>query len=324
MLIIASSNGKVGIKAAMQVLKDGGSAIDAVEAGVRLVEANPEEHSVGYGGYPNILGQVELDAGIMDGCTLATGAVGAVQGYKYPISIARRVMERLTHVFLVGEGAARFAAEMGFERCDLLTEPAREVWAARLQEDIVGQAVSLSGTEQAVSLSQALSAQHDLWRWVEIATDPERAKGTVNFIARDAQGHIGVGVSTSGWAWKYPGRLGDSPVIGAGLYADDRYGAAACTGMGEMAIRAGTAHSIILYMKMGLALEEAGRRAMEDLNDLGGHYLSRLSFIAMDCAGQHAGFSNAEEETYIYMTSQMNEPQEASRVYVQTQTRWER
>ncbi len=328
MLIIASSNGKVGIKAAMQVLKDGGSAIDAVEAGVRLVEANPEEHSVGYGGYPNILGQVELDAGIMDGCTLATGAVGAVQGYKYPISIARRVMERLTHVFLVGEGAARFAAEMGFERCDLLTEPAREVWASRLQEDItnllVGQVVSLSGTEQPDSLSQALSAQPDLWRWVKIATDPERAKGTVNFIARDAQGHIGVGVSTSGWAWKYPGRLGDSPVIGAGLYADDRYGAAACTGMGEMAIRAGTAHSIVLYMKMGLALEESGRRAMQDLNDLGGHYLSRLSFIAMDCTGQHAGFSNAEDETYIYMTSEMNEPQEASRAYVQTRKRWER
>jgi beta-aspartyl-peptidase (threonine type) len=346
MLIIASSNGKVGIKAAMQVLKEGGSAIDAVETGVRLVEANPEEHSVGYGGYPNILGQVELDAGIMDGCTLATGAVGAVQGYKYPISIARRVMECLTHVFLVGEGAARFAAEMGFERCNLLTEPAREVWASRLQEDmadlLVGQANSLSDTEEAVSLSdteaavslsdteqskrlsQALSAQPDLWRWVKIATDPERAKGTVNFIARDAQGHIGVGVSTSGWAWKYPGRLGDSPVIGAGLYADDRYGAAACTGMGEMAIRAGTAHSIVLYMKMGLALEEAGRRAMQDLNDLGGHYLSRLSFITMDCTGQHAGFSNAEEETYIYMTSEMNEPQEASRVYVQTKTRWER
>jgi beta-aspartyl-peptidase (threonine type) len=298
------------------VLKDGGSAIDAVETGVRLVEANPEEHSVGYGGYPNILGQVELDAGIMDGHTLATGAVGAVQGYKYPISIARCVMERLTHVFLVGEGAARFAAEMDFERVDLLTEAAREVWEARLQEDVAN---LLHGD---ASVAERLSAQPDLWHWVKIATDPERAKGTVNFIARDAQGHIGVGVSTSGWAWKYPGRLGDSPVIGAGLYADDRYGAAACTGMGEMAIRASTAHSVVLYMKMGFGLEEAGRRAMEDLNDLGGRYLSRLSFIAMDHAGRHAGFSNAEEETYIYMTPEMDEPQEASRVYVQTQMRW--
>jgi beta-aspartyl-peptidase (threonine type) len=101
-----------------------------------------------------------------------------------------------------------------------------------------------------------LTEQPDLWKWVAIAADPERTRGTVNFIAQDAQGHICAGASTSGWAWKYPGRLGDTPVVGAGIYADSRYGAAACTGMGEMAIRAGTARSLVLYLKMGWALPQ--------------------------------------------------------------------
>ncbi|OQY17421.1 MAG: asparaginase [Anaerolineaceae bacterium 4572_32.2] len=261
MIVVSSANGIVGIQKSMRVLKDGGSAIDAVEAGIRLVEANADDHTVGYGGYPNLLGQVELDASIMDGRTLAAGAVGAVKGYKYPISIARQVMENLPHVFLAGEGAERFAAEMGFERCDLLTPKAREVWKQRL------------GAALPEKELKNLEKRTDLHKLVKIATDPERAGGTVNFIVQDAQGNICTGVSTSGWAWKYPGRLGDSPVIGAGNYADNRHGAAACTGMGEMAIRAGTARSVVLYLQMGLSLAEAGRRAMEDLNALGGPYL---------------------------------------------------
>ncbi len=104
MIVVASKNGIVGIKESMRVLEAGGSAVDAVEAGIRLVEANPDDHSVGYSGYPNLLGQVELDASIMDGCNLAAGAVGAMQGYKHPISVARRVMDNLPHVFLVGRG----------------------------------------------------------------------------------------------------------------------------------------------------------------------------------------------------------------------------
>jgi beta-aspartyl-peptidase (threonine type) len=310
MIVIASANGNVGIKEAMRLLKAGGSAIDAVEAGIRLVEANPEDHSVGYSGYPNILGQVELDACIMDGRELTSGAVGAMQGYMHPISVARQVMEKLPHVFLAGAGAERFAAEMGFERVELLTDEARRVWEQGLREAIP--------TER----FERLAEQPDLWKWVEIATDPERRLGTVNFIAQDAQGNIGGGVSTSGWAWKYPGRLGDSPVIGAGLYADNRYGAAACTGMGEMSIRAGTAHSVVFYLKMGFSLEEAGRRAMQDLNDLGGRYLSRMSFIALDAQGRHAGFSTDEGRSYIYMRDKMAEPEEVLRTYIPVKNRW--
>ena len=311
-IVVASTNGIVGIKESMRLLEAGGSAVDAVEAGIRLVEANADDHSVGYSGYPNLLGQVELDASIMDGRDLAAGAVGAVQGYRHPISVARKVMENLPHVFLVGRGAGRFAAEMGFERCDLLTEEAREVWEQRLRADM---------SEETL---KQLAERSDLWKWVEIATDPERAKGTVNFIARDSQGNICAGASTSGWAWKYPGRLGDSPIIGAGIYADNRCGAAACTGMGEMAIRASTARSVVLYLKIGMSLAEAGRQAMEDLNDLGGRYLSRMSLIALDQDGHHAGFSSAEDGSYIYVTDGMDEPEEVQRTYVRTKEHWGR
>lgn len=310
MIVVASKNGIVGIKESMRVLKAGGSAVDSVEAGIRLVEANPEDHSVGYGGYPNLLGQVELDAAIMDGRDLAAGAVGAMQGYPYAISVARKVMETLPHVFLAGEGATRFAAEMGFERSELLTDEAERAWARRLRED-----------RPDADLDR-LEERTDLWQWVGVTTDPERARGTVNFIAQDGQGDICAGVSTSGWAWKYPGRLGDSPVIGAGLYADNRAGAVACTGMGEMAIRAGTARCLVLYLQMGLSLDEAGRQAMEDLNALGGRYLSAMSFIAIDRDGHHAGFSNIEDRTYVVLTDEMDEPIEVPRAFVQTNRRW--
>ena len=311
MIVVASSNGIVGITESMRILKAGGSAVEAVEAGIRLVEANPNDHSVGYSGYPNILGQVELDASIMDGRTLMTGAVAAMQGFKHPISVALKVMEKLPHVFLVGAGAERFAAEMGFEREELLTEEAHRVWQKGLLQ-----------TGLPAETLAHLAERSDLWRLVELATDPERTRGTVNFLAQDGQGNICGGVSTSGWAWKYPGRLGDSPVIGAGLYADKRYGAAACTGMGEMAIRASTAHSLVFYLKMGLSLKEAGWRAMEDLNDLGGRYLSRMNFIALDAEGQPAGFSTEAGMTYIYMTGEMEQPAEVGRHHVRVEKRW--
>lgn len=312
MIVVASSNGVVGIEDAVQVLREGGSALDAVEAGIRLVEANPEDHSVGYSGYPNLLGDVELDASIMDGNTMAAGAVGALKGYTYAISVARKVMEKLPHVFLVGDGAARFAGEMGFEARDLLTPEPRQVWMDRLQRDLPPDVLS------------RLREQPDLWKWVEVATDPKKAGGTVNFLAQDADGDICAGASTSGWAWKYPGRLGDSPIIGAGVYADSRFGAAACTGMGEMAIRACTAHSIVIYLKMGADAGGAGHQAMVDLNDLEGPYLSDMNTLVLDREGNHAGFSSSEGRSYVYMTEAMNGPVYAPRAVVSVKYRWER
>jgi beta-aspartyl-peptidase (threonine type) len=310
MIVISSRNGLVSIAAAMEALKEGRSAVDAVEAGIRGVEANPEDHTVGLGGYPNLLGQVEVDAGIMDGRNLSAGAVGALQGFQHPVSVARRVMELLPHVLLVGEGAGRFAAEIGAERCELLTKEAQRAWEERL----------LEAMPEAVF--HQLPDLPDLVRWVEIATDPERARGTVNFLAQDAQGNLCAGTSTSGWAWKYPGRLGDSPIIGAGLYADSRYGAAACTGMGEMAIRAGTALSLVRYLRAGLSLSEAGKQSMSDLNDLGGRYRSQMHIVALDRHGHHAGFSTEPDKTYLVMTDQMSEPEEVARTQVHVEKAW--
>jgi beta-aspartyl-peptidase (threonine type) len=286
------------------VLRAGGTALDAVEAGVRLVESNPDDHSVGYSGYPNLLGEVELDASIMDGATLAAGAVGALKGYEHAISVARKVMEELPHCFLVGEGAARFARELGFEGKDLLTDEAMRVYEQILQDKVPE------------VYGQRAKYLDSIRRFVKIAADPEKPNETVNFIARDGQGNIACAVSTSGWAWKYPGRLGDSPVIGAGNYADNRYGAAACTGRGEMAIRCGTARSIVLYMKMGLSLEAAGREAFADLDRLVDPFAGSMNSIAMAHDGRHAAFTNTEGATYIYMDEMMEEPCEAPRIYV--------
>jgi beta-aspartyl-peptidase (threonine type) len=224
-----------------------------------------------------------------------------MRGHRHPISVARKVMEKLPHVFLVGSGAERFAREMGFERCDLVTEQTRQAWT-QLVADLSPEDLG------------PLAERTDLWKWVSLAERRERARGTVDFIARDIRGDICAGVSTSGLRGKYPGRVGDSPIIGAGLYADNRHGAAACAGMGEMAIRACTAHSVVFYLRMGLSLAEAGRQAMEDLHHLNLPY--PMGLIAMDRNGGHGGFSNTEDRSYIYMTGDMNEPEEMSRTLV--------
>lgn len=312
MIVVASSNGRVGIQAAVDILKQGGTAIEAVEAGIRLVEANPEDHTVGYNGYPNILGEAELDASIMNGRTLESGSVAAMKKYIHAITVARQVMETLPHVLLVGEGADRFAAEMGHQpAADMLTDEIRTVWANKLKPD-------LSDNQLA-----HIAEQPDLHQWVKLATDPQRVLSTVNFIAQDKNGDICSGVSTSGWAWKYPGRVGDSPIIGAGNYADNRYGACGCTGMGEMAIRASTAHSVVFYMKMGLSIQEACARAMNDLNDLGGRFISVMNLIALNKDGQPAAYTSMTGRTYIYQSPDMSDYAEEPRTYVEIESRWE-
>ncbi len=294
--VVASANGIVGIEAAIDVLKQGGSAVDAVEAGIRCVESNLEDTTVGYGGLPNLLGTVELDASIMDGRTLAAGAVGAVKDYEHPISIARKVMEELPHVMLVGSGAEMFAGEMGFSKKDLLTSKAKEIWEKGLKEKIDGY---YSQNEEYLGVLRKFS---------HLAADPEKHLGTTNFIALDGQGHLATGVSTSGWAWKYPGRLGDSPVIGAGNYADSRYGAAACTGRGEMAMRLCTARSVVLYMQMGMPLKEAASKAMKELLALEDRYWGRVSSVVMDAQGNAEAFTVGGSSKYVVMTGEMGEP----------------
>lgn len=307
MIVVTSANGMVGIQQAIEILRGGGTALDAVEAATRLVEANPNDHTVGYGGYPNVLGEVELDASIMDGRTLKAGAVGALKGYKHPISVARKVMEELPHVLLVGEGAARFAAEMGFTEENLLTEAAAEVYrqglSGALPED---QRDWLTG-----------GIETNLARLARITADPEHAAGTVNFIAQDRDGNIACAVSTSGWAWKYPGRLGDSPIIGAGNYADNRYGACGCTGWGELALRCSTAHSVVLYQRLGFGLEQACRQAMLDLgsaiSDPAG---AIMNLVAINRDGRPIGMTTVPGRSFVWMTDEMDAPVEEPRIVV--------
>ncbi len=302
--VVASANGIVGIGAALDVLKRGGSAISAVEAGIKLVEDNPLDHTVGYAGLPNLLGEVELDASIMDGRTRAAGAVGAFKDYPYAISVARKVMEELPHCFLVGEGARRFAREMGFEAKELLTDVAEEKWKRMMDE-------------HAPELSRGRDAYMDRIRdFVRLTRDPERPNETVNFIALDSRGSLCCGVSTSGWAWKYPGRVGDSAVIGAGNYADDRWGACACTGRGELAIRAATARSVVLYLSQGMSLPQAGERALEDLYQLEDAYFGPVSLIVMNPRGEHVAMSIADDMEYVYQDGEMMEPKKLGRHHV--------
>ncbi len=302
-IVITSGNGRVGILSAAQVLRAGGSALDAVEAGIRAVELNADDHSVGLGGLPNLLGEVELDAGIMDGRTRAVGAVAAVRGFVHPISIARQVMERLPHVLLAGAGAERFAQEVGAGRRELLTPEAERIWRLRLSE-----ALGMDPDE--------VLGQPGLAELVCRVLDDRRRGGTVDYLALDGRGDLAAGVSTSGFAWKYPGRVGDSPLAGAGYYADNRYGAAGCTGIGELAIRAGTARSAVFCLQMGYDLERAGRTAMADLASLVSLTGSGMSVLLLDPQGRAMGFSNSSPESYWSMTPEMEEPEEHPRVMV--------
>jgi L-asparaginase len=299
MIILTNSVGGVGMPAAIAALTAGRPALDVVEAGIRPVELDPAIHSVGRGGWPNLLGEVELDACIMDGRTLETGAVGALRGFLHPISIARQVMETLPHVFLVGEGAARFAAECGAETGENLTEEARAEWGKWLRE-------------HAPEDVRAKWPDVPLAEWARLTAVPETAGGTTVCLVRNALGDIAAGVSTSGWAFKYPGRLGDSPVIGAGCYADNRYGAAACTGMGELTIRAGTARAIVLYMKQGAAVQEAVHEAIADLRSLKRRYRGGVTIHAIDRDGQPyvASVRHEGEVKYWLWAEGMEGPEE--------------
>lgn len=271
MTILANCEARPGLTAAWHALTRGRSALDAVETGIRRVEADPRIRSVGRGGTPNLLGEMACDAALMDGATLQAGAVGCLSGHLHAVSVARKVMEELPHVLLVGKGAERFAREVRAERGRLLTAASARAYRRWLRLRVGA----------ARRLASGPLARHAWQAGQDVAS-----KGTVVFLALDQDGNIAAGTSTSGWAYRYPGRLGDSPVVGAGLYADNRYGACGCTHVGEMTIRAGTARSVVLYMKLGATVEEACREALDDLADLKGGFLGPVMIHAIDRSGR--------------------------------------
>ena len=296
-MILASERGEIGLAAGMDLLRAGASAMDAVEAAMRVAEANEADHYVGVGGLPNLLGEVELDASIMDGATLRAGAVAAVTGFPHPISIARAVCDRLPqHLLLVGAGAERFADEAGIPRGPVLTEEARQLWQAGLEPEGLEQAAALNGEGEVAyrrSVIERLAA----------IGPPGGQWGTTNILALDAAGNLAVGVSTSGYPWKYPGRVGDSALIGAGNYCDNRIGGAACTGRGELAIRAGTARSVLLALRDGHEPARACAAALAQTADLPDDFRAPLQALCLTPDGRHGGASTKAGSTYAVLTA---------------------
>lgn len=265
---IVLSTWKFGLQAnaeAWKVLEKGGSALDAVEKGVMLIEADPKERSVGYGGRPDRDGKVTLDACIMDH-QYNIGSVAALEQIMHPISVARAVMEKTPHVMIVGAGALQFATEQGFQKMNLLTPESEKEWKEWLKK--------------AEYKPKANIENHD----------------TIGMIAMDAAGNLSGACTTSGMAFKMHGRVGDSPIIGAGLYVDNEVGAATATGQGEEVIRIAGSHLVVEFMRQGMHPEEACKEAVQriirikkkqnkDMHDL------QIGFIAINKMGEYGAYA---------------------------------
>ncbi|MCW5981992.1 MAG: N(4)-(beta-N-acetylglucosaminyl)-L-asparaginase [Bryobacteraceae bacterium] len=258
-IVIASSNGERACARAMEILKAGGDTLTAVIEGVTINEQDPDDTSVGYGGLPNEEGIVELDASVMHGPTRRCGAVASLRGIKTPSQIARLVMEQTDHIMLVGDGALRFALAQGFRDENLLTEKARLAWLVWKQSlrDGAGHSNWTDGLDAPVSRpgsslrNQFPSVDEKTLTWaLEVAVRPPT--GTINCLALNVKGEMSGVTTTSGLAWKIPGRVGDSPIIGAGLYVDQDVGAAGSTGRGEENIRVAGAHTVVENMRRGM------------------------------------------------------------------------
>lgn len=246
---IASSNGLGACARAMELLKAGGDPVDAAVAGVNLVEDDPEDHSVGYGGLPNEDGIVECDACVMHGPRHKGGAVAALRNIRNASSVAKIVMQRTDHVLLVGEGALRFARAHGFKEQEMLTEEARRIW---------------------LKWKETHSDKDD---WIHPEADVEAARslgedsaefthGTISCLTMTPSGDLGGCTTTSGLSYKIPGRVGDSPVFGAGLYVDNVVGAAGSTGRGEANLLNCSSFLVVELMRHGATPDDACRQVL--------------------------------------------------------------
>lgn len=297
MILIANKEGTHGVETAFKQLKSGEDGLRSIIEGIKIVEKALDIHTVGKGGWPDLLGQVTLDASVIDGDDLMTGAVGALSDFLHPVEVAYAIMKTLDHEILVADGAKRFAKEIGAESTDNLTDKAKIAWQ--------------KGLDACLSNDQKKDFPNIcLLDIAKEAQDPEKVFDTTVYLSKDQQSKISSATSTSGWAWKYPGRLGDSPIIGAGNYADSRYGACACTHTGEMTIRTVTARSVVLYMKMGLSVYDAVDEAVKDLRQLKKGYLGEVTIHAFSANEQHrvVSFKGAEPVYYWLWTDKMNKP----------------
>ncbi|MYL07015.1 MAG: N(4)-(beta-N-acetylglucosaminyl)-L-asparaginase [Gemmatimonadales bacterium] len=323
MMITSHTNdtGRRAATAAWQILSGGGAAMDAVERGANIIELDPDGTSVGWGGLPNADGVVQLDASVMDGATYNAGSVAGIEGIRTPASVARLVMERTDHVMLVGKYAQEFAIGFGFEVQDLMTPKSREIWL-RWREglsdtDDWGPPDHLrrprggsDGGSEGGGLSRAGSGvdavRREAVEWAELLDLPGRdgpdrdyvlaealihRYGTTNVLAVDAQGNVSGITTTSGLAWKVPGRVGDSPIIGAGLYVDNDIGAAAVTGRGEDVIKSCAGYFIVSRMGAGRTPQEACEDAVAMIRhkyrNVNPEFIPSEKFVAINKDGDH-------------------------------------
>lgn len=262
-LVIATWNNMKACQAAYSVLqKDSGKAIDAVEAGVQIPEGDPNDRSVGYGGRPDREGKVTLDSCIMDEKGRC-GSVVFLEEIKHPVKVARLVMEKTPHVILAGEGAQQFALENGFERENLLTEASRKEWQEWLKKSEYKPVINIEN--------------HD----------------TIGMLAQDGQSDLSGACTTSGAAYKMRGRVGDSPIIGAGLYVDNEVGAATGTGLGEALLRTVGCFLVVEFMRQGYSPQKACELGVQRIID---HHADtwqdfQIGLIAIDKAGNYGGYS---------------------------------
>lgn len=292
--IMGSDSAKDFLQIGVKILRENGTALDAVEQTCRAVEANPDDHGVGLGGIPNLAGEVTLDASIMCGRTLEAGAIAHVKNYLHVITLARKVMEESPHVLLVGDGAELFAETLGFKKIKLLTPYAEEFYNAFKEKRL-----HLLGPEfdEDKGYLRADEQDYDMNKWFE-RLEPHMM-GTVNVMSIDKNQDIVTGVTTSGTYLKLPGRVGDSPIIGAGNYCDNRYGAVCCTGTGELAIRNGTARAVVAYMKSGMGPSEACEESMKEIQEI--VEKPSMNVIAFNKDGETGGASTNRVIPYYYM-----------------------
>jgi len=264
-VMISSANGVNALPKGMEVLKAGGDTLEAAVAAVTIVEDDPNDDSVGYGGLPNEEGVVELDASVMHGPTRRAGSVASVQKIKNVARLAKTVMERTNHTMIVGDGARRFGVAEGFEEMNLLTEHSRKIWLAWKAKTSFNWRPGIDSPEWKEYMAQLFDGDAEKIAYAEKRiADP--ITGTINCLAVNAKGEVSGATTTSGLSWKIPGRVGDSPIIGAGLFVDGEVGGAGSTGKGEENIKISGGHTIVEMMRKGMkptdaCLEALGRVA---------------------------------------------------------------
>ena len=316
--LVSSDNGIRGIKIAYDRIVAGADPLDAAIAGVNIQELDPEDMSVGLGGLPNAEGVVQLDASVMHGPTKRAGSVSALEDIATPSLVAKAVMDYTDHIMLTGAGARKFAIEMGFTPQNLLTEKSRQMflrWRANQNPDdsyldYTGDTkIAAPQKPPRTSMRGPAFRQGDAPVGNHVFYDEEgiaHTYGTINMCAVTAHGDIASVTTTSGLSWKVPGRIGDSPIIGAGQYCDNEVGAAGSTGRGEANIKVCGAFLAVEFMRMGMSPEAALMKVMERviamteprlLNDKGRPYFD-LNFYAINKKGEFAGTCAYEGSSY--------------------------